>query len=180
MSDKITVTAEKVVGIDYTLKDDTGEVVDSSEGGEPLPYLHGRGQIVEGLEKALEGKTVGDEVEISVPPQDGYGPVDEAKQFTLPKDRFDFEVKPGDVVQAQLPNGHAVPIQVVAVAEDGGVTLDGNHPMAGKTLHFKVTIMSIRDATEDELNQIHVHDDNCEHAHDDSCEHAHDDNCDHN
>jgi len=162
MSDKITVTADKVVGIDYTLKDDSGAVVDTSVGAEPLPYLHGKGQIVEGLEKALEGKTVGDEVEISVPPAEGYGPVDDAKQFTLPRDRFDFEVKPGDVVQAQLPDGHAVPIQVVAVAEDGGVTLDGNHPMAGKTLHFKVTVMSIRDATEAELSQDHVHHDNCE------------------
>ena len=162
MSDKITITTDKVVGIDYTLKDDSGDVVDTSEGAEPLPYLHGKGQIVEGLEKALEGKTVGDEVEISVPPAEGYGPVDDAKVFTLPKDRFDFEVKPGDVVQAQLPSGHAVPIQVVKVDEDGSVTLDGNHPMAGKTLHFKVTVMSIRDATEDELSQAHVHDDNCE------------------
>lgn len=169
MSDKISVSADKVVGIDYTLKDDSGEVLDTSAGGEPLPYLHGKGQIVEGLEKALEGKTVGDEVEISVPPQEGYGPVDDAKKFSLPKDRFDFEVKPGDIVQAQLPNGHAVPIQVVAVADDGSVTLDGNHPMAGKTLHFKVTVMSIRDATEDELSQTHVHDENCSH-----CDHDHD------
>ncbi len=168
MSDQSTVSADKVVGIDYTLKDDGGEVVDTSDGGEPLPYLHGKGQIVEGLEKALEGKSVGDEVEIAVPPEEGYGPVDEAKQFSLPKDRFDFEVKPGDVVQAQLPNGAAVPIQVVAVADDGSVTLDGNHPMAGKTLHFKVTVMSIRDATEAELSQVHVHDDNCT-----SCDHEH-------
>ena len=157
MSDKITITADKVVGINYTLKDDSGVVMDTSEGSEPLPYLHGRGQIVEGLEKALEGKTVGDEVEISVRAEEGYGPVDEAKKFTLPRDRFEFDVKAGDVVQAQLPSGHAVPIQVVAVADDGSVTLDGNHPMAGKTLNFKVTIMSIRDATEAERSQVHEH-----------------------
>jgi FKBP-type peptidyl-prolyl cis-trans isomerase SlyD len=157
MSDD-TITAGKVVGINYTLTDDEGTVLDTNAGGEPLAYLHGHGQIVAGLEKALEGQTLGNKVQISVPPEEGYGPSDPERRFDMPRDRFDFDVKAGDVVQAQLPDGQAVPLQVLEVKDDA-VTLDGNHPLAGKTLNFDVEVINMREATAEELDHGHSHDD---------------------
>ncbi len=156
MSEQQTVRPDTVVSIEYTLKDDSGEVLDSSEGGEPLQYLHGRGQIIGGLEKGLEGKSVGETVHVDVAPEDGYGEHDPERMVEVPKDQFDFEVEVGDFVQAQHPDGSMIPFRVAEVGEET-VTLDGNHPLAGQSLHFDVKVVAVRPATEEEIAHGHVH-----------------------
>lgn len=151
------VAKNKVVSIDYTLKDDAGEVIDSSEGFEPLFYLHGFDNIVSGLEKALDGKQAGDQVQVSVSPVEGYGERDDSLQQVVPKEAFqgieDLEV--GMQFRAESDEGHQI---VTIMAIDGDeVTVDGNHPLAGETLNFDVTIVEVRDATADELEHGHVH-----------------------
>lgn len=146
-----------VVQFTYTLKNDDGEVLDSSEGGEGLSYLHGNDNIVPGLENALEGKAVGDDVKVSVSPKEGYGEHDPEKVFSVPRDRFDFEPEAGSIVQAQGPDDQAIPLQIIKV-EEKEITLDGNHPLAGQTLNFEVKVTEIREATEEELSHGHSHD----------------------
>jgi len=146
-----------VVIMHYTLKNAEGEELDSSVGAEPLAYLHGADNIVPGLESALTGKSVGDTVNVVVPPAEGYGErVGEPEQ--APKSAFPegAEIEPGMPVFAEGPNGEPVALWVVEVAEDY-VVLDPNHPLAGETLHFDVEIVGIREATEDEMAHGHPH-----------------------
>lgn len=145
-----------VVQFMYTLTDDDGNQIESNKGGEALGYLHGASNIVEGLEKALEGKCAGDTVKVAVPPAEGYGEHEEEKVFKVPREQFDFEPEPGTVVQAQSPDGQAVPLQIVGVEGDE-VKLDGNHPLAGQTLNFEVEVVTIREATEEEVGHGHAH-----------------------
>ena len=155
MSD--TITAKKVVSIQYTLKNDAGEVLDSSSGGDPLEYLHGAGNIVPGLEKALEGKAVGDKVDAVVPPAEGYGERQGPGPQPVPKDAFGgADVQPGMGVMAEDDQGRTIPLWVVKV-EGEHVFVDANHPLAGETLNFAVEIVGLRDATEQELDHGHVH-----------------------
>jgi len=151
------VAKNKVVSIDYTLKDDAGEVIDSSEGFEPLFYLHGFDNIVPGLEKALEGKAAGDQVQVSVSPAEGYGERDDSLQQVVPRQAFqgvdDLEV--GMQFRAESDEGQQ--IVTVAAIEGDEVTVDGNHPLAGETLNFDVTIVEVRDATAEEIEHGHVH-----------------------
>ncbi len=146
-----------VVQFIYTLRDDDGKEIESNADGEPLSYLHGPGSIVEGLEKALDGKATGDSIKVSVSPEEGYGAHDDEKVFKVPKDKFDFDPEPGLVVQAQGPEGQAVPLQIIGV-EDDEVELDGNHPLAGQTLNFEVEVKDVREATEQECAHGHSHD----------------------
>ncbi len=145
-----------VASFNYKLTDDEGQVIDSSEGRAPLAYLHGAGNIVPGLEKELSGKTVGDSFKAKIPPELGYGQHNEAMVQELPSEAFQGvdEVKPGMQFQAQSPQG---PLNVVVtkVAEDA-ITVDGNHPLAGKTLHFDVEVTEVREATSVELEQGQV------------------------
>jgi FKBP-type peptidyl-prolyl cis-trans isomerase SlyD len=147
-----------VVSMEYTLKDDAGEVVDSSEGSEPLTYLHGHGQIVAGLERALDGKVKGDKVTVTVSPKDGYGERNDKKVMQIERSRLPGEMKPevGMQLAAEGPGGEVVPLWITKIAGDD-ITLDGNHPMAGKALHFAVEIKDIREATKQELDHGHVH-----------------------
>ena len=142
----------------YELKDAQGEVLDSSEGQEPLTYLHGAGNIIVGLEEQLLGKAVGDKVEAVVSPEKGYGqPVDALIQV-VPKEAFGAEVDNvavGMRFQAETEQG-PVPVVVTAM-DDANVTVDGNHPLAGKELHFNVTISEVRDASAEEIEHGHVH-----------------------
>lgn len=151
------VTKEKVVGIDYTLKDEQGQLLDTSRDREPLYYLHGVGNIIPGLENALEGKATGDQVEVVVPPTEGYGERDEKLVQAVARDNFadvdDVEV--GQRFRVRNETGEAV-VTVVGV-EDDRVTLDGNHQLAGVTLHFDVTVRDVRDATAEEISHGHVH-----------------------
>ena len=151
------IAADSVVSIHYTLKDDAGNVLDSSSGADPLAYIQGHGNLVAGLEKALEGKKDGDTVAVSVSPADGYGKYDAALIQRVPKRSLQGsgEIKKGMQFQAQTPEGMRL-FTVTAVVGDM-VTLDGNHPLADQTLHFDVEVVSVREATTEELEHGHVH-----------------------
>lgn len=153
-----TIKANSVVALDYTLRDDAGEVLDTSEGAEPLHYLHGHGNIVPGLEQALTGRKSGESLDVVVPPAEGYGERDPEGVLDVPRDRIpgEIDLKAGVVLGMQSPDGHTMPVTVVAVSEEV-VKLDANHELAGKTLHFSVTVRDIREATGEELSHGHVH-----------------------
>ncbi len=146
-----------VVTMHYTLSDDSGAVLDSSQGSEPLAYLHGHGNIIPGLEKALEGKEAGHKSKVTVAPADGYGEINPEAIFEAPTEHFpnDSNLAAGQRVYAEGPNGPIV-LTVVRMTEKGAV-LDANHPLAGKTLHFDVEITTVRSATAEELTHGHVH-----------------------
>lgn len=149
--------ANKVVSIDYTLKNDDGDVLDSSEGREPLAYLHGAGNIIPGLEQAISGKKAGDSLSTVVLPEEAYGPRDEAQVAQVPRAHLAGieNLSVGMQLQAETPQGPRI-VQVVEVADES-VTIDANHPLAGMTLHFDVRVTDVRDATESELEHGHVH-----------------------
>lgn len=151
------ITADRVVLIHYTLKDDAGAVVDSSAEGEPLAYIQGHGNLVPGLEKALEGKQDGDSLAVSLPPAEGYGIHDQALIQRVPKRSLQGagELKKGMQFQARTDDGMRL-FTVIAIVGDM-VTLDGNHPLADKTLNFDVQVVSVREATTEELEHGHVH-----------------------
>jgi FKBP-type peptidyl-prolyl cis-trans isomerase SlyD len=146
-----------VVSIHYTLTDDDGNVLDSSKDSNPLNYLHGAHNIIPGLENALVGKTTGDSMQVTVSPEEGYGVKSDELIQTVPRAAFEGidDIQPGMQFQAQGPQG-AMMITVTAVDGDD-ITVDGNHPLAGKTLHFDVSIENIREASEEEIEHGHVH-----------------------
>ncbi len=152
------VEKDKVVSLDYTLTLDNGDVIDSSEGREPLQYLHGHGTLIPGLEKELEGMEVGEEKHVDVSPADGYGERTDAEDVVLSVSDFppDLTPTPGMGVYLEAPNGEVKPFFIKAVVGDK-VLLNENHPLAGETLHFDVKIKAVRDATEEELEHGHVH-----------------------
>ena len=150
------IADKTVVSFEYTLKDDTGEVLDTSEGREPLTYLHGAGNIIPGLESRLEGKTVGDEIEATIPAAEGYGDRDETKVRNIPVRKLhDRNPVAGRRYRAALEEGHSI-VMVTEVKGDYA-KVDANHPLAGKTLHFKVKVVNVRAATEEETTHGHVH-----------------------
>ena len=151
------IAQEKVVSIHYTLKNAEGSVLDSSSGSDPLAYLHGAGNIIPGLESALEGKEAGEKLAVTVEPGQGYGDRDERLVQDVPRAAFKDvqELAPGMQFQAQGPQGTRL-VVVTQVAEET-VTVDANHPLAGQTLHFEVEVAEVRDATAEELEHGHVH-----------------------
>ncbi|MGA9854713.1 MAG: peptidylprolyl isomerase [Gammaproteobacteria bacterium] len=151
------ITKDAVVSIDYTLTDNDGAVLDSSKGQKPLDYLHGAGNIIPGLEEALEGKRTGDSLKVSVPPEKGYGTHNQALSQKVSRKMFDskHEIKPGMRFHAEAEHGEHT-VTVTAVDADN-VTVDANHPLAGKTLNFDVKIVGVRAATNEELAHGHVH-----------------------
>ena len=153
-----------VVSIHYTLTDDAGNLLDTSINDEPLHYLHGANNLIPGLEDELTGKTVGAAFKVKIPPEDGYGIYRDELVQTVPLELFKGmdEVQPGMQFETQGANGSEM-IVVTDVSSDQ-VTVDGNHPLAGKTLHFDVTVEAIRDATREELEHGHPHQGN-EHHH---------------
>jgi FKBP-type peptidyl-prolyl cis-trans isomerase SlyD len=153
----VQITADRVVLIHYTLKDDGGAVLDSSAGGEPLAYIQGHGNIVAGLERALEGQQDGNTLAVSVAPADGYGVRDEALIQRVPKRALQGagEIKKGMQFQAGTDEG--VRLYTVTAVMGDMVTLDGNHPLADQTLHFDVQVVGVREATAEELEHGHVH-----------------------
>ena len=144
------IAAARVASFHYTLTDDAGTVIDSSKGAAPLPYLHGGGNIVPGLEKALEGRKAGDTLNVDVQPEQGYGPRNDQLLQSVPRQAFQGidNIEPGMQFQAQGGGGSAL-VTVVEVGETE-VKIDGNHPLAGKVLHFAVEIVDVREATEQE------------------------------
>jgi FKBP-type peptidyl-prolyl cis-trans isomerase SlyD len=153
----VQIAADAVVLIHYTLKDDEGKVLDSSDGGEPLAYIQGHGNLVPGLEKALEGKKDGDVVAVALSPKEGYGTRNEALVQRVPKRSLQGsgEIRKGMQFRAQTDEGLRV-FTVTGIMGDM-VSLDGNHPLADQTLHFNVEIVSVRAATAEELEHGHVH-----------------------
>ncbi|HET7662543.1 MAG TPA: peptidylprolyl isomerase [Rhodanobacteraceae bacterium] len=151
------IADRNVASFHYTLTNDGGDVLDSSREREPLAYLHGAGNIVPGLEKAMAGREEGDTFKVDVEPQEGYGPRHEELIQTVPMSAFQGvpEVKPGMQFQGNGPQG-ATLVTVTAVDGDE-VRVDGNHPLAGQTLHFDIEVTEVREATEDELTHGHVH-----------------------
>ncbi len=142
-----------VVSIDYTLTGDDGQVIDTSEGREPLQYLHGHQNIIPGLEKAIEGKSEGEELEVAVQPEEGYGPYRDELVQDVPKEAFAGveKVEPGMTFQAES-NAGPMTVMVKEVGEET-VTVDGNHMLAGQVLNFKVAIKSVREATAEEVSE---------------------------
>ena len=151
------VAKYNVVSIAYTLTNNDGAVIDKATEQEPFPMIFGVGQIIPGLEAALEGKSVGDSLSVTVSPEDGYGPYNENLTQVVSKEMFEGvdEIKPGMQFHAQTDQG--MDVVMVTHVEGDDVTLDANHPLAGITLNFKVDIIEIRDATEEELDHGHVH-----------------------
>jgi FKBP-type peptidyl-prolyl cis-trans isomerase SlyD len=150
------VADQKIVSIDYTLTNDDGEVLDSSQGREPLHYLHGAGNIIPGLERALTGKSPGDAVQAKIPPTEAYGEKDPQLVQAVPRDRFPAkDVTVGMQFQAQ--GGGQTRIVTVVAIDPQNVTIDANHPLAGQTLNFDVKVVDVRDATSEELSHGHVH-----------------------
>jgi FKBP-type peptidyl-prolyl cis-trans isomerase SlyD len=153
----MSITRDQVVSIHYTLKGDAGEVIDSSADGEPLSYLHGHGNLIPGLERELTGRKAGDRLQVRIPPADGYGEYDRELVQRVPRRALKGipELKVGMRLQAQSSEGTRA-VTVTQLAGDM-VTLDGNHPLAGKNLNFEVEVAAVRAATAEELAHGHVH-----------------------
>ena len=152
------ITSQKVATIDYTLTDDQGTLIDSSKDGEPLAYIQGIGNLIPGLEEALEGKSAGDELSVSIQPDQAYGKRDEELLQAVPRAHFDGvdELQVGMQFRASSEDGDEKVVTVVEVGDEQ-VTVDGNHPLAGQILNFEVKIVEVRDATQEELDHGHVH-----------------------
>lgn len=144
---------DTVVQIEYELTNDDGAVIDASKPEQPLNYLHGHGNIIPGLEKALEGKSEGDTLSVRIAPDEGYGQHMAQLRQDVPRNQFDgiegLEV--GMMLEASTPQG-PLPIRVVGI-EGETVTVDANHPLAGQHLNFEVTVGAVRAATVDEKQQ---------------------------
>ncbi len=153
----MSITQDQVVSIHYTLRDDAGEVIDASAAGAPLAYLHGHGNLIPGLERELTGKSAGDRLQVKIAARDGYGEYDSALVQRVPRRALKGvpNLKAGMRLQTQGVNG-ARAVTVTQVVGDM-VTLDGNHPLAGKNLNFEVQIAAVREATAEELTHGHVH-----------------------
>ncbi len=151
------ISPNSVVAIEYTLTGEDGQVIDTSEGREPLVYLHGHNNIIPGLEKAIEGQQPGTELEVKVPPEDGYGQYRKELVQDVPRDAFagQDKVEPGMSFRAES-NAGPMTVLVREVKEDA-VTIDGNHALAGKVLNFQVAIKSVRAATAEEIDEGVAH-----------------------
>ncbi|BFM12525.1 peptidylprolyl isomerase [Simiduia litorea] len=153
----MNIADKLVASIHYTLTNDEGEVIDSSAGHAPLDYIQGLGNIIPGLENALNGKAVGDKLQVVIEPVDGYGEYNAELVQELPRTMFEGvdTIEVGMAFQAQTAAG----MQVVEVKEvdEETVTIDGNHQLAGQRLHFDVEVVAIREASAEELSHGHVH-----------------------
>ncbi len=149
----MVVEKDKVVSIEYTLKNSSDEIIDTSSDSSPLEYVHGRGMLITGLERELEGRKTGDELSVVIEPKDAYGERREDLIFDVDKSQFEdgVTIEEGMQFEAAVPGGSQV-VTVVKVLSDK-VTIDANHPLAGEKLFFDVKIVDIREATEDDLNE---------------------------
>ena len=147
-----------VATIHYKLTDNSGEILDSSEGAEPLTYLHGAGNLIPGLENALVGKTAGSSLQVRIAPEEAYGEIQPELVEVVPQAAFQGvdTVEPGMVFEAQGSDGQARRIVVKSIDGDE-VTIDANHPLAGVELNFDVQVVDVRQASEEEVSHGHVH-----------------------
>ena len=158
----MNISDKMAVSIHYTLTNNAGEKLDSSIGAEPLAYLHGAGNIIAGLEDALNGKTAGDKFNVTIEPENAYGEKQAEMIQIVPKSMFDgMDVEEGMQFQAEVSNGPGI-ITVVQIDGDE-ITIDGNHPLAGEALTFDVEVLHVRSATEDEVSHGHIQGAGCQH-----------------
>jgi FKBP-type peptidyl-prolyl cis-trans isomerase SlyD len=157
MSEELKVKDGHVVSMEYTLKVD-GEVADTSEGREPLEFVHGAGNIIPGLEREMTGMAIGESKEVVVPPADGYGEEDDKAFMDVPREQFPEEIpmKVGTELQVQNQAGQPMYARIDMVG-DKNVRLNFNHPLAGKELHFAVKVVGLRNASDEEKEHGHVH-----------------------
>lgn len=160
----LMIGQNSVVSIHYTLKNDQGEVMDSSDGKAPLTYLHGANNLINGLESELQGKTAGAKFNATISPEQAYGEVKQDFIQVIKKEMFEGvdNVEAGMTFVAQGDGGQQRQVRVTEVAGDD-VTIDANHPMAGLTLHFEVEVLEVRDGTAQEIEHGHVHGDGADH-----------------
>lgn len=151
------IKQNSVVSVNYTLKNSEGQVLDTSDGREPLTYLHGVGALIPGLESELTEKSVGDKFSTVIEPKDAYGTRQDDLLKLVPKSGFQGEEELQVGMQVQLDTEHGPAIATVFKIEEENVTLDLNHPLADATLHFDIEVMEIREATEEEISHGHVH-----------------------
>jgi FKBP-type peptidyl-prolyl cis-trans isomerase SlyD len=159
----MTIDKNLVASFDYTLKDESGSVLDTSDGGEPLSYLHGAGNIIPGLESELAGRKVGDTFSATIEPEHAYGEYSDDLIFTVAKDQFDdpAEVEEGMLFQAEISGDPK--LCTVMKIEGKNVEVNANHPLAGMTLYFNVTVRDVREATPEEIEHGHTHDGHHDH-----------------
>lgn len=156
MATDSVIEKDKVVSINYVLKDNKGTIMDSSQ-GQPLSYLQGHNNIIPGLEQALLGLKVGEQKQVQIAPQDGYGEINPELRFTIPLDQFGEQApQPGMMVQLNTDRGENFMATVLKV-ENGAVFMDGNHPLAGQELFFDIQVTEIRNASQEELTHGHPH-----------------------
>ena len=148
------ITKNALVTINYTLKGDDGNLIDTSVGAEPLIYLHGQNFLLPKLEEYLEGNSAGEKITAVLPPEDGYGIYDERMVAKIPRENFETaeEILVGTKFQADTPEGPAI-VTVTEVGDDV-ITVDANHELAGKTLHFDVEVLDVREASQEEIQQM--------------------------
>ncbi len=155
----------KVVSLSYVLKNSSGEQLDEAKASEPFLYLHGTGQIVPGLEGALEGEKIGSKKKVVVDPDQGYGEIVEGLRTKVDRSVFpaDLEVKIGMQFQAEV--GEQPVIFTVEEIQGNEISIDGNHPLAGQILHFDVEVLDVRDASKEEIEHGHAHGSGSGHEH---------------
>lgn len=151
------IDKHSVVSMHYTLKNQEGMVLDSSEGREPLVYLHGVGALIPGLENELNGKTSGEKLQAVIAPENAYGEIRKDLLHVVPKSGFQGDEELMEGMQVQLDTDQGPAIAVVAKINGEEVTLDLNHPLAGMTLYFDVEVVDVREASKDEIDHGHVH-----------------------
>jgi FKBP-type peptidyl-prolyl cis-trans isomerase SlyD len=151
------ITKNTVISLAYTLKNDTGEILDTSTGREPLVYLHGVGALIPGLESAIEGLTVGDSKSVIIQPEDAYGKRSDNLIHKVSKGGFQGEEEMTVGMQVQLEMEEGPMVAAITNIEGDEVTLDLNHPLADEVLHFEIAVENIRMATEEEVQHGHVH-----------------------
>ncbi len=150
---RMNISKHKVASIHYTLTDNSGTILDTSSGREPLVYLHGAGNLIMGMEEGLEGKSKGDKFQLKIPAAKGYGEKDPAMTQKVPRSAFgDQEVRVG----SQFSGNNNEVVTVTEVNLDS-VTVDANHPLAGVELNFAIEILDVREATPEEESHGHVH-----------------------
>ena len=151
------ISDSKVVTLNYTLKDDDGNIIDESKDSQ-FAYLHGAQNIIPGLEIALSDKAKGDKVTVRIEPKDAYGEYNDSMIQNVDKGMFDSnqELEVGQQFHAQTPDGQMITVTIKEIADDT-ITVDGNHPLAGVHLNFDVEIMDVREASSEEVEHGHVH-----------------------
>ena len=157
------ISDKKAVTIHYTLTNSAGEQLDSSRDEEPMLYLQGQGQIIAGLEEALDGKKADDKFTVTIPADKAYGERNDGMTQTVSMSMFEGVEKVEEGMQFHADASGGTGVVTVTKIEGDDVTIDGNHPLAGEALTFDVEVIAVRDATDDELNHGHVHGENCNH-----------------